>query len=158
MKNIINKGSVNAGKNGYGITNIITEARNVVSMGDVTGSSGSYTFWNVSTDVHLFYGLDGKCNNCDGATLFKHNTSTGFYEVVGTGQHVDDLLNDESVKQCFRKMWTSDLELVDSWIQSTTCPTESSEQHSSNPLSSGAFYSLSSLAIGFMLIVFMISI
>ena len=101
MKNIINKGSVNAGKNGYGITNIITEARNVVSMGDVTGSSGSFTFWEASTDADLFFGLYGKCINCDGATLFQHNTTTGFYEVVGTGEHVDDLLNDESVNQHF---------------------------------------------------------
>ena len=111
---------------------------------------------NASTDAGLFYGLDGKCINCDGATLFKHNTTTGFYEVVGTGEHVDDLLNDESVNQHFGMMWTSDLELVDSWIQSTTCPSDSSYQ--STPLSSGASCSLSCLAIGFVLIVFMISI
>ena len=60
VKNSINKGSVNAGTNGYGITNNITMARNVVSMGDVTGSSGSFTFWKASTDVDLFYGLKDK--------------------------------------------------------------------------------------------------
>ena len=113
MKNTINKGSVRAGTYTYGITNNITMARNVVSMGDVTGSSGSFTFWKASTDVHLFYGLDGKCNNCgDGATLFQHNTTTGFYEVVGTGEHVDELLNDESVNQHFGMMWTKELDLV----------------------------------------------
>ena len=113
MKNSINNGSVNAGRDGYGITDIITEARNVVSMGDVTGPSGSYTFWNASTDVDLFYGLDGKCKNCDGATLFQHNISTGFYEVVGTGEHVDDHLNGESVNQHFGMVWSKQLELVD---------------------------------------------
>ena len=115
MKNSINKGSVNASTNGYayGITNIITEARNVVSMGDVTGSSGSYTFWDASTDVDLFYGLDGKCINCDGATLFKHNTSTGFYEVVKTGEYVDDHLNGESVDQHFGMVWSKQLEVVE---------------------------------------------
>ena len=113
MKNSINKGSVSASTNGYGITNNITVARNVVSMGDVTGSSGSFTFWNASTDVDLFYGLDGKCINCsDSATLFKWNTSTGFYEVVETGEHVDDLLNDEAVDQHFGMVWTSQLELA----------------------------------------------
>jgi hypothetical protein len=113
IKNSINKGSVNANTNGYGITNIITEARNVVSMGDVTGPSGSFTFWETTTDVDLFFGLDGKCNNCsDGATLFQHNTSTGFYEVVRTGEHVDDLLNDESVNQHFGMVWTKKLDLV----------------------------------------------
>ena len=113
MKNSINKGSVNASTSAYGITNNITEARNVVSMGDVTGSSGSYTFWDASIDVHLFYGLNTKCINCGGATLFKHNNNTGFYEVVGTGQHVDDLLNDEAVNQHFGMVWSSELELFD---------------------------------------------
>ena len=113
VKNSINKGSVNATTNGYGITNNITVARNVVSMGDVTGPSGSYTFWDVSTDVDLFYGLDGKCINCsDDATLFQHNTDTGFYEVVETGEHVNDLLNDESVNQHFGMVWTKELELA----------------------------------------------
>ena len=61
--NSINKGSVNASVYGYGVTNTITLARNVVSMGKVTGSSGSYTFWNASTDVSSLYGLYNKCLN-----------------------------------------------------------------------------------------------
>ena len=113
MKNSINKGSVSASTNGYGITNNIIVARNVVSMGDVTGPSGSFTFWNASTDVDLFHGLHGKCINCsDNATLFKWNTSTGFYEVVETGEHVDDILNDDSVNQHFGIVWTSQLDLA----------------------------------------------
>ena len=112
VKNSINKGSVSAATNGYGITNIITVAIVVVSMGDVTGPSGSFTFWDASRYVDLFFGLDGKCINCsDGATLFKHNTNTGFYEVVGTGEHVDDLLNDEVIKRYFGVTWTKELEL-----------------------------------------------
>ena len=122
VKNSINKGSVNASTNGYGITNNITEARNVVSMGDVTGPSGSFTFWDASTEVDLFYGLNGKCFNCsDDATLFKHNTSTGFYEVFGTGKHVDDLLNDESKKQSYGMKWTSQLELTEQLLSVSTC-------------------------------------
>ena len=114
VKNSINKGSVTADTYGYGITNILTVGRNVVSMGEVTGSSGSFTFWNASTDVDLFYGLDAKCSNCGTeATLFRHNTSTGFYDVVGTGEHVHDLLNEEAANQQFGMMWTSELELVE---------------------------------------------
>ena len=114
IKNSINRGSVSASTFAYGITNIITVARNVVGMGDVTGPSGSYTFWNASADVDLFYGLISKCINCIvSARLFQHNTNTGFYEVVGTGEHVDDLLNDEAVNQHFGMVWTSELELVD---------------------------------------------
>lgn len=46
--NSVNNGCVRAKTYAYGIANNITRARNVVSMGDVNGSSGSYTFWNNS--------------------------------------------------------------------------------------------------------------
>ena len=97
------------------MTNKVKAARNVVSMGDVTGPSGSYTFWERFSNVDLFYGLDGKCFNCsDDATLFKPKTNTGFYDVVGTGKHVHDLLNIEEKNQHFCMVWTKDLELVHS--------------------------------------------
>ena len=112
--NSINKGSVNATTSAYGITSTITKARNVVSMGEVNASSGSFTFWQSSTDVDLFFGLNGKCVNCtDNTTLFVHNTKTGFYEVVGSGKHVNDLLNTEVEKQNYGMFWTEELELVE---------------------------------------------
>ena len=130
--NSINKGSVNASSYVYGITNEITKARNVVSMGNVTGSSSLYTFWKYSTDVDLFYGLKEKCIMCsDDTILFEYNINTGFYDVVGSNQHVDDLLNDEAVKRCLRMMWTDKLELVEGWIQPSTCQSDSSDSSSS---------------------------
>ena len=114
LTNSINKGSVDAGTNAYGITNIITKAKNVVSMGEVTGSSGSFTFWEASTGVDLFFGLKSKCKNCGAnAKLFVHNTNTGFYEVVGSGEHVHDLLNAEVEKQNYGMFWTEELDLVE---------------------------------------------
>ena len=114
VMNSINKGSVNTTINTYGITNNITKAGNVVSMGEVNASSGSFTFWQSPTDVDLFFGLDSKCVNCtDGTTLFVHNTKTGFYEVVGSGEHVHDLLNAEVKKQNYGMFWTKRLELVE---------------------------------------------
>ena len=111
--NSINKGSVNATTSAYGITSIITKARNVVSMGEVNASSDSYTFWESPTDADLFFGMDGKCVNCtDGTTLFVHNTNTGFYEVE-SGEHVNDLLNAEVEKQRYGMAWTEELELVE---------------------------------------------
>ena len=44
--NSANKGRISSPKYAYGIANSITSVRNVVSMGDVSGSSGSYTFWS----------------------------------------------------------------------------------------------------------------
>ena len=121
MKNSINKGIVNAGTYAYGITNNITVARNVVSMGNVIGSSGLHTLWYASTDVDLFYAFYGKCTKCsDSVILFQHNTNTGFYDVVKTGEHVDDLLNAESVNQHFGMIWTKELELVEGCNVSVT--------------------------------------
>ena len=112
--NSINKGSVNANTYPYGITSIITKARNVVSMGEVTGSSHVYTFWDPFVDVDLFYGLDDNCVNCStNATLIQQNTDTRFYEAIETGEHVHDLLNDEAVNKHFGLVWSSKLELVD---------------------------------------------
>ena len=137
VKNSINKGSVNAGTNAYGIANIITGARNVVSMGDVTGLSGSYPFWNAYSYTDLYYGLDDKCNNwCNSATRFKYNKCPWFYEVVGTGEHVDDLLNAESEKQSYGMMWTSQLELVDEWVNPSSEISMSCSDMSSSDMSS----------------------
>ena len=123
LTNSINKGSVDAGTNAYGIANIITKARNVVSMGEVTGSSGSFTFWESSTDVGLFFGLKSKCKNCTtNATLFEHNTNTGFYEVVGSGEHVHELLNAEVEKQNYGMFWTKELDLEESLVEPSPSP------------------------------------
>ena len=118
--NSINKGSVSAGADAYGIKNNITKARNVVSMGDVTGSSDSdsYTFWESLIDVDLFFGLENKCKNCaKKAKLFEHNKNTGFYEVIGSGENVHVLLNDESTKQAFGMMWTTQLDITEQLLQ-----------------------------------------
>ena len=110
--NSINKGDVN-GKYAYGITNIATKARNVVSMGNVNGSSGSYTFWKSSNEADLFYGLKDKCKNCgNNAILFEFNNNTEFYEEVESGGRVDELLNEEGKKENYGMVWTTQLDIV----------------------------------------------
>lgn len=110
--NSINKGDVVAREKPCGITNNITMARNVVSMGKVIGLN-SYTFWEGFIDVKSFFGLSGCANCTSDATLFDFNTNTGFFEVVESGEHVDDLLNDGAVNQHFGMLWTNELEFVD---------------------------------------------
>ena len=156
--NSINKGSVN-GTNAYGITNNITKARNVVSMGEVNASSDSFTFWESSTDAGLFFGLDGKCVNCtDGTTLFVHNTNTGFYEVE-SGEHVHDLLNAEVEKQRYGMAWTEELEFVEapdypspspysSSLPSSLLASSSSPSSQSGGLSDGNKHSVSLFLVG----------
>ena len=114
VMNSINKGSVSGSEYGYGITNIITKARNIVSIGEVTSLSNSYSFWGESTDAHLFYGLNGKCPSCGPNTiLFEFSLGSRFYELVTKSEHVDDLLNDEAVNQHFGMVWTKELDLVE---------------------------------------------
>ena len=110
--NSINQGDVVARGKPCGITNNITMARNVVSMGKVTGLN-SYTFWEGFIDVKSFFGLSDCANCTSDATLFDFNTNTGFFEVVESGEHVDDLLNDGAVNQHFGMLWTNELEFVD---------------------------------------------
>lgn len=111
--NNINKGRIYAQSYGYGIANNVSKVRNVVSMGEVAGLYGSYTFWKASNDADLFYGLNGKCFSCDtSAILFELKTSTGLYEIDVNGEYVDDILNDKAVNQHFGMLWTKQLDLV----------------------------------------------
>ena len=120
--NSISMGNVNAGAaTAYGITNNITEARNVVSMGKVIGSSQSHSFWGESTDADLFYGLKTECKNCveDGATVFVKNERNGLYTIDGSGERVDEKLNKQTENQGYGAMWTFDLSLSTNYVNVT---------------------------------------
>ena len=123
VNNSINMGSITAGRTAYGISSDIIFARNVVSIGEVTASPPSSTFWQSSTDVDLFYAMDGKCVECrKDPTVFVHNANTGFYEVVESGKRVHDLLNAEVEKQNYGMFWTEELELVDYYVEPSPSP------------------------------------
>ena len=134
IENSINKGDVNAENRAYGIANIVTSARNVVSMGNVTGKSESYTFWNEFTDVDLFYGMKDKCINCSAdATLFEYDESAECFVVVSTRDHMHTLLNDEALERDYGMLWTTELDLVN-----PSMPFSSSSSSSSAYLSSSS--------------------
>ena len=180
--NSVNKGVVTGTMSAHGVSNVITKARNVVSMGAVRGSYGSYSFWEESIDVDLLYALNDTGELCVNATRFQRNTTTWFYEVVETSQHVDDLLNNETTNQDYGMMWTCNLELIENDEYSSTeneiCPTlassdsytsehshgsdsratTSSQKHESISLSRGCASSLSSLVIGLVLLFCMYSL
>lgn len=112
VMNSINKGNVVSSTDAFGISNTVTMARSVVSIGDVNGDSGSFTFWMTSNDVDLFFSLKDRCSNCVGETLIQFNQSKRSFEVVESGQNVHDILNMESTKQQYDMTWTKDLELI----------------------------------------------
>lgn len=110
--NSINKGDIGANIYGYGVSTVVTTARNVVSMGKV--GSGSFSFWESSTDADLLYGMKDKCHSCSSRVkLFEFNWFSGFFEVVPGGNRVHDLLNDVAQREHYGMLWTSKLNLVD---------------------------------------------
>lgn len=114
VANSINKGTVKASEHAYGVTNAVTVARNIVSMGDVIGSVDSSTFWSESKQVELFYGLKVNCKNCSAhATLFEKNTATGLYDVVTNNKHVHDLLNHVASREHLWSFWSAQLDFMD---------------------------------------------
>lgn len=112
--NSINKGNINSGNNvSFGFSDVVSRARNVVSMGKINGTPTSNSFWSMSTETDLVYGLKDNCVNCHpSTTLFEYKTETGFYDVTGSGDHMHDVLNNEALKQRYGATWTTDLELV----------------------------------------------
>lgn len=120
VMNSINRGAVRAPTRAFGFTNTLSKAHNVVSMGEITESSESFSFWSASTSAKLFYGLKSNCVNCTGAVLFELNSDTGFYDTVGDGKHVQELLNYQAAKQNYGVEWSSELELLQSFSPSSS--------------------------------------
>ena len=118
--NSINKETVYGRDSSFGIANIITKARNVVSIGSVNGNGNDrYSFWNVSTSAELFYGLK-YCKHCDNASIIEVNQSSMLYQLLDSEDFVHDLLNEEAINQGYGMLWTDQLELVDNLMLSVS--------------------------------------
>ena len=90
----------------------MSETRNVVNIGDVTGTYDSYNFWRQSQDADLFFGLkinplkDGK------GQLIKYNNNEKYYELDGGGAPLHELLSNEAVNKKYGMVWASTLDIV----------------------------------------------
>lgn len=114
VENSINRGNVNAKKLAYGIASLTVNAKNVVSMGVLTGEPDSDAFWQTSSHCESIYRLDGlHSNHVTGVTTFEYNPDTGFFDVNNTNEHVHDLLNDYAWSQRYSMLWTAQLGLTD---------------------------------------------
>lgn len=113
VMNSMNKGRIDGNTNVYGITNIITKAKNVVSIGEVIGSSNAFTFWEMSIDVDMVYCKQDNCkNDVLNVSLFVFDATSGAYYSVDNHTHVYYLLNEESKQHQDWMMWNNELELV----------------------------------------------
>ena len=113
VMNSMNKGIVDGNRHGYGITDIITKANNVVSIGEVIGSSSAFSFWVRSTDVYMVYCKQDNCKSYDSfVILFECDNETKNCKDVEDETSIDDLLNEESERHQYGMMWNNELELV----------------------------------------------
>ena len=112
--NSMNKGTVDGNMRGYGITNIITKANNVVSIGEVIGSSSAFTFWARSIDVDMVYCKQDNCRkDRSPVVLISYDTKKRFFcSADNHHSRIDTLLNEESERHQYGMMWNDELELV----------------------------------------------
>ena len=97
--NCVNKGNVKSQKKGYGITPIVTEARNVVNIGDVADVPESHTFWKQSQGAELFFGLKINPQKDGKGQLIKYNNNEKYYELDGGGAPLHELVSNEAVNK-----------------------------------------------------------
>ena len=110
IQNSINKGSIKAPSQGYGISNKNANAHNVVSMGEMDSTQDLYSFWPSFSYVDRLYALEGTNNNCPGVKLF-HSTENGFYQLEGSTEYVGDLHSNSATERDYGMVWTRELDL-----------------------------------------------
>ena len=113
--NSITKGKI-VGKTAYGISNTVTQANNVVSMGSVE-SEAARSFWEAAMSVNSLFGLKDVCSNCVDVTLFWWNATEHRYVMNGSQstEYLDDVLTTEAIKMGYGIAWAPDLSFRDSF-------------------------------------------
>jgi len=112
INNCVNHGNVESSK-AYGISDVVTNANNVVNIGKVSGTSESFSFWRSATTTNLtsLYGLEDTCIECDNMVLIKKNTTDKHYRTMNNDSIVDTLLNEECENKGYVLRWDHELKL-----------------------------------------------
>lgn len=104
--NTINKGDI-SGKNGFGIANIVSKARGVISMGQLS-SATNQPFW--SSEVGEFkYGLKRICNGCKESETFEKVGE--FYLKTDNRRWMDEEMSEVSITGQYGMLWNKDLDM-----------------------------------------------
>ena len=115
VANSINNGTI-IGKYSFGISNVVSNIRNVVNIGSVIGAQTADPLLQYYQGVHqsLFYlentcrSLSGNCTNDAEAIEISQNPVNGLF-FTPDGQRVDDLLNNEAFEQSYSSLWSNNL-------------------------------------------------
>ena len=108
VHNSINKGTM-TGKEVYGISNTATLLNNVVSMGELSGSSCLH-YPTSATSTSSYY-LSSVCPSSTNGIPFTKG-SDGFYHTKGGNKRVDNALNEESTRVQYGMLWDTGLNLI----------------------------------------------
>lgn len=110
LENCVNRENV-IGTVSYGITNTVSNAINIVVLGNVSGTN-SFLFWEKEKHYSPPYALSGaNANQLEIIYLKQHPMGCMYLESNAT-KHADDVLNDNSILQQYGMGWTSDLDLI----------------------------------------------
>ena len=111
VKNSINRGFVH-GNTSYGIASKVTNAENVVSLGDVSGKYSSNPFFECDENkVNGCYVLEKYSSNITrGCTYFSDDN--GQY-ITTDGEEVHDELNERAMNKQYGKVWNESLHIID---------------------------------------------
>ena len=115
VNNSFSKGPISGNGHVYGVSNLATAARNVVSMGTLAGQAEDvHSFWPSCDDAAMLYGLDDGCVNCENATLFAEQADGRYCLKRRDGcVPVDDELNKGAAREQYAMLWTRELELAE---------------------------------------------
>ena len=119
VKNCVNKGSV-SGVSATGISDFVSEANNVVSLGKVNGTNITYLLWDPTNNSNISrntsYGIVEACEMCNDSytTLHRHQQDGKFYYFLtndeGKQVRADEILNNEAESKGYKKYWSYNLE------------------------------------------------
>ena len=91
INNNVNSGGI-SGYDAFGFAPSVTEGYNDVSIGTVTGTHFSASFWRTAQEFDTMITTESVCKNCAGA-IWAVKNADGTYDVAGTKMHVHDMLN-----------------------------------------------------------------
>ena len=119
QENCVNKGKV-SGLSARGISNVANETNNVVSLGIVNGSNGTYLLWDAYNTAETIkcYGVEDACETCNDSFSFLHRYEQNgrhcfMTENDGKLTRVNEILNKEAHHEGYKMYWTRNLGLSD---------------------------------------------
>ena len=111
IENCMNRGKIE-GNEAYGMCLSVSEANNVISLGEVIGREEMYSLWKTSrnkNNTRSVYGMNGICINCEEEVIICKKKNRGIITTNDNNEvRVDLMMNEESGKREYGMYWSYD--------------------------------------------------